>query len=449
MASPTSCAGSTDDRDDGERRSATSRSTPSSPATQAKPGHVLQLCFYAEAIEASTGVLPEWVHIELGSGRSEAVRVADVLPYWRRLRGQLAKLLTEGVEADTRPKPCDHCQFCEFELVCEAAWRAADSLVHVAGVRAADRLTLQQDRVTTIAALAELDREVAGIDPARRVTLVRQARLQVQARNAPDDKPPFELLAAPSDADHAPLVDDLDAPDPIGFAALPAPDDGDVFLDFEGHPFWHADAELFFLFGLIERSPAGEWEFTAFWAHDKAEEAVATKALVDHLAARRAQFPDMHVYHYNHTERSSLERLVKEHGVAELALEQLITTGLFVDLLPIVTGGDAGRRRGLRPQARRAAHRLRARPRDRPGFRRRRGVRAVDGVARPGRPRSDRGVQRGRRARHPGAARLAGRRNVPPACRGGRRCSGRKNRMPRSTSASRRSMRSARARSST
>ncbi len=306
--------------------------------TAAKPGHVLQLCFYAEAIEAATGVLPEWVHIELGSGRSEAVRVTDVLAYWRRLRGQLARLLTEGVEADTRPKPCDHCQFCEFELVCEAAWRAADSLVHVAGIRAADRLTLQQDRVTTIAALAELDRELAGIDPARRATLVRQARLQVRARNAPDEKPPFELLAAPTDTDHDSLADDLDAPDPIGFAALPVPDDGDVFLDFEGHPFWHADAELFFLFGLIERSPAGDWEFTAFWAHDKAEESVATKALIDHLAARRVQFPAMHVYHYNHTERSSLERLVKEHGVAELALEQLISTGLFVDLLPIVKG---------------------------------------------------------------------------------------------------------------
>ena len=67
---------------------------------QAKPGHVLQLCFYAEAIEASTGVLPEWVHIELGSGRSEAVpgrRCAAVLasPAWpvgeapdRRRRGR-------------------------------------------------------------------------------------------------------------------------------------------------------------------------------------------------------------------------------------------------------------------------------------------------------------------------------------------------------------------------
>ena len=305
---------------------------------EAKPGHVLQLCFYAEAIEAGTGRMPEWMRIELGSGRSEAVRVADVLPYWRRLRGQLAKLLTEGVEVDTRPKPCDHCQFCEFELVCEAQWRAADSLVHVAGVRTADRLVLQQKGVTTIAALAVLDHEVADLDEARRETFVRQARLQVEARNAPGEKPPFELLAPPSDTDHDPLVDDLDAPDPIGFAALPAPDAGDVFLDFEGHPFWHADAELFFLFGLIERSPAGDWEFKAFWAHTKDEEAIATNALIDHLAARRGQFPDMHVYHYNHTERSSLERLVTEHGVAELALEQLISTGQFVDLLPIVKG---------------------------------------------------------------------------------------------------------------
>jgi predicted RecB family nuclease len=302
----------------------------------AKPGHVLQLCFYAEAIEATTGRLPELLRIELGSGRSETVRVADVLAYWRRLRGQLATLLTQGAEVDTRPKPCDHCQFCEFELVCDAQWRAADSLVHVAGLRSADRLTLQQNGVTTIAALAELDRDIVTLDAARRDTFVRQARLQVQARNAPDEKPPFELLETRASTD--PLADDLDARDQIGFAALPAPDDGDVFLDFEGHPFWHADAELFFLFGLIERSPAGAWEFKGFWAHTKQDEAVATKALIDHLAERRAQFPDMHVYHYNHTERSSLERLVKEHGVAELALEQLITTGQFVDLLPIVKG---------------------------------------------------------------------------------------------------------------
>ena len=112
----------------------------------AKPGHVLQLCFYAEAIEAATGRLPELMRIELGSGEPEPVRVADVLAYWRRMRGQLAKLLTDDAPTDTVPEPCDHCQFCDFEQVCEADWRAADSLVHVAGVRAADRVILHDDR---------------------------------------------------------------------------------------------------------------------------------------------------------------------------------------------------------------------------------------------------------------------------------------------------------------
>ena len=78
---------------------------------------------------------------------------------------------------------------------------------------------------------------------------------------------------------------------PAGFAALPQPNPGDVFLDFEGHPFWKPDSGLFFLFGLIERSndaidrdPAidagdrdwqaaldgagSDWDFVEFWAHD-------------------------------------------------------------------------------------------------------------------------------------------------------------------------------------
>ncbi len=59
----------------------------------AKPGHVLQLCFYAEALGALTGARPTHVRIALGSGQVETIRVSDVLPYWRRLRGQLAKLV--------------------------------------------------------------------------------------------------------------------------------------------------------------------------------------------------------------------------------------------------------------------------------------------------------------------------------------------------------------------
>ena len=40
-------------------------------------------------------------------------------------------------------------------MVCDAEWRAADSLVHVAGVRRVDRAVLEGDGVDTIATLAE------------------------------------------------------------------------------------------------------------------------------------------------------------------------------------------------------------------------------------------------------------------------------------------------------
>ncbi|MFP5488399.1 MAG: TM0106 family RecB-like putative nuclease, partial [Acidimicrobiia bacterium] len=111
-----------------------------------------------------------------------------------------------------------------------------------------------------------------------------------------------------------------------------------MFLDFEGHPFWRADVELFFLFGLIERDESGEWVFRAFWAHDEDEERQAVADLVEHLAERRRRHPGMHVYHYNHTERSALERLTRRHGVAELELERQVATGMFVDLFWVVTG---------------------------------------------------------------------------------------------------------------
>ena len=54
-----------------------------------------------------------------------------------------------------------------------------------------------------------------------------------------------------------------------GLELLPEPDDGDVFLDFEGHPFWRADAGLFFLFGLDRaRRRRRVGATAAWWAHD-------------------------------------------------------------------------------------------------------------------------------------------------------------------------------------
>jgi uncharacterized protein len=287
---------------------------------EGKPGHVLQLCFYTDALEALTGQVPREMHLWLGSGVSESLRVEEFRPYWRRLRRQLATLLDEDEIAETRPEPCAHCDYCEFNPVCDAQWRREDSLVYVANVRTPERHALESVGVRTVVELSTRSGSVPELHDENLERLSRQAALQVRSRERPEAPPVFELVA-PSE-------------DPVfghGFELLPAPDDGDVFFDFEGHPFWSAQHDLFFLSGLRYRNDVGEWSYDARWAHDLVAQALMVKELVEFFAARRAAFPNMHVYHYNHTERSSLERLTRGTE-SESLFGSLAATGLFVDL---------------------------------------------------------------------------------------------------------------------
>ena len=103
-ASPTSSSASTS-----RHRSASFRYEPVDAKlarAEAKPGHVLQLCFYAEALDrASRAQPPDGLHLHLGSGRTESIRLVDVQPYWRRLRDQLAGSSTPSDPARHRAGP--------------------------------------------------------------------------------------------------------------------------------------------------------------------------------------------------------------------------------------------------------------------------------------------------------------------------------------------------------
>jgi uncharacterized protein len=298
---------------------------------EAKPGHVLQVLFYAEAVEALTGVAPEYGHLFLGSGNLSTVRLGEVDAYWRRMRRQLWDAMDAGPGSGTTPEPCDHCDYCDFFDQCSAEWRANDSLVYVSGVRTAERHALVEAGVGTMASLAAAPADsVPDLAPDRLESLGRQSGLQVAAREHPDDKPPFRIL-------------DPDDQGKLGLAALPEPDAGDVFLDFEGHPFWRPERGLLFLIGLIRQDEVGTWDYEQSWAHTPDEEATSVKDLIGYLHERHAKHPGMRIYHYNHTERSllvnlveELEATVEESGLAGRQLVELIDAGAFVDLLMTV-----------------------------------------------------------------------------------------------------------------
>ncbi|MGC8498992.1 MAG: TM0106 family RecB-like putative nuclease [Acidimicrobiales bacterium] len=289
----------------------------------ARPGHVLQLCFYAEAIQAVVGIAPRQMHLWLGSGAIETLPVDQFSPYWRRLRRQVSRhLLDEGGDA-TAPEQCAHCAICEFAPVCEAEWRRNDSLVWVASLGVAERHTLEHAGVTRLGELAARDRGPA-LAPERWHRHHRQAVLQVSSRERPQEQPPFELIERSDDPFYG-----------RGLELLPAPDDGDVFFDFEGHPFWTPQAELLFLAGMSYWTDPGGWHYEARWAHDLDEQREMLDGVVDFFRERRSRFPGMHVYHYNHTERSAIERFVVGTPT-EAVFDQLVRTGLFVDLYTVV-----------------------------------------------------------------------------------------------------------------
>ena len=100
----------------------------------------------------------------------------------------------------------------------------------------------------------------------------------------------------------------------------PQPDDGDVFLDFEGHPFWRPDAGLFFLFGLLSATTTAPGATAAWWAHDRDEEAARRRPLIDYLAAAaRAVLRACTSTTTTTPSGRRCERLTAEHGVGRLS----------------------------------------------------------------------------------------------------------------------------------
>jgi predicted RecB family nuclease len=290
---------------------------------EGKPGHVLQLCFYADALEVLTGRTPRRMHLWLGAGDQESLAVDQFRPYWRRLRRQLDVLLNEDVIESTEPEPCDHCGYCEFQDLCADQWRRQDSLVYVANLRSSDRSSLESQGVRTLVELARRETPVTDVNEENLRRLTRQAFLQVTSREQPESPPDFEV------------IDEGD--DPLyghGFSLMPQADEGDVFFDFEGHPFWTPKRGLFFLAGLLYGNDEGEQAYDARWAHDLEEQSEMIRNLVEFLARRRERFPLSHVYHYNHTERSSLESLTSGTE-SEVLLRSLVDTGYFVDLYAV------------------------------------------------------------------------------------------------------------------
>jgi predicted RecB family nuclease len=284
-------------------------------ARRARPEHVLQLCFYTEQVGRIQGRLPDAMHVVNGLGEWETFRADDYSAYYRRLRERFLEIVAEGRE--TYPYPVAFCALCDFLERCQEQWERDDHLTLVAGASRVQVERLAKAGIRTLTALADApqDTKVGSMRPATFENLRHQAELQLHHRRTRTHR-----------VDHLPLDSER------GFALLPEPSAGDVWLDFEGHPWFEPARGLEYLIGWIELGPDGEPRYECLWAHDRDAERRAFEAFVDYVVERRRRFPGMHVYHYAPYERTALTRLMGEHGTREEEIDDLLRGEVLVDL---------------------------------------------------------------------------------------------------------------------
>ena len=279
---------------------------------------LLQLAAYSDQLLRLGIPIGDDVHLILGDGRTSTHRVRDILPVYRKRRARLQRLIDERVAestptewGDPRYSACGRCSACAEQVALHR------DVLLVAGIKLTQRGRLATAGIHTIDDLAATTTPVVGIADSTLWSLRSQAKAQL--RTGESSRPSYEVY------------------NPTALGALPTPDAGDIFFDFEGDPLYsedtnHTEWGLDYLFGLIEPDET----FVPFWAHNYAQERQALVGFLAYVRERRQRHPNMHIYHYASYERTHLLSLAARHGVGEDEVDDLLRANVLVDLYPVV-----------------------------------------------------------------------------------------------------------------
>src|SRR5690625_2502597 len=261
-------------------------------ARRAKVSALLQLAAYAHQLHLAEIPTASDVRLILGDGSITTHRLADLLPVYLERRGHLEEMFdarsAPDAEAvawnDPRYTACGKCVICQQEVDTHR------DLFQVARLRRTQRARLQAAGISTIDQLAASTDDVEGVPDRTLETLRAQARLQV------GQSPPGAATDSGTVDDGGVVTHEVFATEAL--AALPAPDPGDVFFDFEGDPLWSAaggqEWGLEYLFGIVELS-AGQPTYRHWWAEYREQEKQALLDFLAYIERRRIAHHGMHI----------------------------------------------------------------------------------------------------------------------------------------------------------
>ena len=310
-------------------------------ARHARVTALMQLAAYVDQLDLLGVEHSDRVELLLGDGSTSVHAVRDLMPVFRLRRARLRALIADrdlpagaggapiawGDERGAlRVVACGRCATCDAEVI------AHRDLLLVAGMRPVQRDRLRAAGIRTIDELADAREAPDRMSWDTFTGLRTQARLQLAS--------PAGGVAAAEPAAAEPAIPTYEVVFPKAIGALPRPDRGDIFFDFEGDPLytetpaagappqWGID----YLFGWVDDAE----QYTALWAHTHADERRAFEEFLDFVALRRRTHPGMHIYHYAPYETTHLLAMAATYGTREAEVDTLLREGVFVDLYPIV-----------------------------------------------------------------------------------------------------------------
>jgi predicted RecB family nuclease len=288
-------------------------------ARSARANAVLQLCFYSDILDKIQGVAPERMHVVLGDCKVESFAVARYIAYFRKVRNDF--LRAGPAPSDTYPEPVELCRVCTWSPVCDKQRHADDHLSLVAGITRNQRKQLVARDIETLEALGTLELpiepKIERIGEAALARIHGQALVQLNGRK--EGRMIYEILE--------PIQEEK------GFAALPTPSLGDVFLDFEGDEYAFGSGVEYLLgtLGLTDdhgKDPV----YSARWSLEPSGEKQAFEEFVGEMLDRCSKYPDFHIYHYAPYEQTAIKKLAGRHGTCVDAVDRLLRAGIFIDL---------------------------------------------------------------------------------------------------------------------
>jgi predicted RecB family nuclease len=309
----------------------------------AQTDHITQISLYSEWLATQQDdELPDFMYLILGikdkEKKSNILKIDEEVKQYKTLNYQLyfqnnnanyIKFL-ESDKKNADPERCGFCAMCEWSDVCDNIWLEKDHLNQIAKIRKDQIIKINNHGIKTLSKFAKLKKTEKIKDLHSRIFTKHLAQAELIIEYKKTKIPQIKIL--PLEAER-------------GFNKMPEPSEHDLFFDIEGLDKILNSEEseqdkqaLEYLFGIYDHDNKQE-PYKYFWAHNQDEEKDKFIELLEFIDKHLKEYPDSHIYHFNHYEKTALTKLMSKHDTHLEQVNDLLRCGKLVDLHAVVNQG--------------------------------------------------------------------------------------------------------------